>query len=170
MADEADGAGTITPEEEVLPEGIDDPQVLRAEIAKKDKAIRQIHARAIKAETLLKERTDKTEEPIINPTVPSQLGDRDYVDLRMQGYTAQDIVDIQKFGGMEALKDPNSLLSQGIKALRDQRLAEEAAAGTNQAGGEDQFREVNFSLPKNPSLKDLKGSLEKMEQALPHAD
>lgn len=123
---------------EVLPEGIDDPTVLRAELAKKDKAIRQIHARAIKAETLLKERTEKTE--VTNETTMSQESkpyeiNDEVVDLRLDGYSKDEVAWIMKNGGRKELDNSSSYTAIAINARREQTKAEQAANQTTDSAG-----------------------------------
>ncbi len=169
MSEQDNGAEATISEEEVLPEGIDDPMVLKAELAKKDKAIRQIHARAIKAETLLKERTEKPEkeETIINnPGVQED----ERLELRLDGYSKDEVGYIMANGGRKSLEDKNSYTAIAINTRREQLKAEEAASQTSSSGLSDVEKQVNLSLPKNPSVKDLKGSVEAMEKVLPHAD
>ena len=91
-------------------------------------------------------------------------------DLISKGYTKQDAEFIERNGGKAALADPNSHASLALKAIVDQRKAEQAATQTDQSGGEDSFRVTNFNIPKNASLTDLKKSIADMEKALPHAD
>lgn len=178
MSDEDTGAeATISDQTELdtLREGIDDPQVLKAQLAKEAEARRQITARAIKAERDLKELRDKppVQETVVSDIKPTPSNDDkiwEVADLIRQGYTKQDAEFLQSNGGKEALKDPNSYASVALKGIMDQRKAESAASQTDQSGGEDSLRAISFALPKNPTLADLKKSTADMEKALPHAD
>ena len=116
---------------DTLREGIDDPQVLRAQLAKEADARRQLTARAKKAEEELK--SVKTQaikaEPTIElstPPPPVSIND-EVVDLRLDGYSKQEVEWIMKNGGRKVLDDPNSLVSIAIKAQREQKAAESAA-------------------------------------------
>ena len=143
-----------------LPEGVDDPQVLRAELAKKDKAIRQIHARAIKAETLLKERAPEKETITTStPTGQVTLND-EVVDLRLDGYSKQEVEWIMNNGGRKVLDDPNSLVSIAIKAQREQLRAEQAADDTNSNVGLSEIeRKYTPEQLRNMPLKELEALL-----------
>lgn len=136
--EEKKAAEAISSEAEIetLPEGIDDPQVLKAEIAKKDKAIRQIHARAIKAETLLKERSKDSE--IINPPAPSLDINDEAVNLRFDGYSIEEVKWIMKNGGRKELENPESYTSIAINTRREQLNAEKAASQTQQSSGQSE--------------------------------
>lgn len=164
MADEADGAATTTAEEEIetLPEGIDDPMILKAEIVKKDKAIRQIHARAIKAETLLKERAPKNDEPIIQSSSPTQSQLDERVDLRLDGYNKEETEWIMQNGGRKSIEDTNSYVAIALNAKREQRQAEEAANGVSSTVGLSEIeRKYTPEQLRNMSVKEL-------EAILPH--
>lgn len=164
-AQDENGAEAISSEAEIetLPEGIDDPTVLRAELAKKDKAIRQIHARAIKAETLLKERTEKpevTNETTMTPESKAFEINDEVVDLRLDGYTKDEVAYIVKNGGRKELETPNSYLALAINARRDQLNAEKAASQTTDTANlsEVERKYTPAQLAAMP-LKDLEAIL-----------
>lgn len=177
MSDELNGAETTTSDEtqlDTLRETIDDPVVLKAQLAKEAEARRQLTARAKTAEAELKEakealiKKDESASSITNQ--PSTPVEDERLELRFQGHSKEDVDFIMANGGTKILENPNSIVSIALKAKSEQAKAEAAAAQTGQSSGEDQFRETNFNLPKDPSLKDLKASLALMEKALPHAD
>ncbi len=135
MAEQATGAeATISDQTELdtLREGIDDPQVLRAQLAKEAEARRQLTARAKKAEDEVKslKTTQIQAEPKIEitntPPPPVSIND-EVVDLRLDGYSKQEVEWIMKNGGRKVLDDANSLVSIAIKAQREQKAAENAA-------------------------------------------
>jgi hypothetical protein len=184
MSEQDNGAeATISDETQLdtLREGIDDPQVLKAQLAAEAEARRQLTARAKTAEAekkaALAELADlkgKNTTVTTESTISSSTTDTDKVwevaDLISKGYNKQDAEFIEKNGGKAALADPNSYTSIALKAMMEQRTAERAATQTDQSGGEDSFLAVNFNLPKNPTTADLKKSIADMEKALPHAD
>lgn len=157
-----------------LREGIDDPMVLKEQLKKEADARRQLTARAKKAEEDLKAereaRIKAEEKPQGDTTINNNSGsEEDRLELRFQGYTKEEVTYIMQNGGPKIMDDPNSLTAIAINTRREQLAAEKAAAGTNNSGGEDQFREANFSLPHTPTLSDLKKSVSEMEKVLPHA-
>lgn len=174
MSDQDNGAeATISDQTELetLREGIDDPVVLKEQLAKEAQARRQLTARAIKAETdlkALKTQSIKAESEPITTNAPVTEDER--LELRLDGYSKEEVNYIMANGGRTALQDKNSYTAIAITTRREQLKAEQAANQTGNAMGEDQYREVNFNIPKNPSFKDLKDSVAKMEQALPHAE
>lgn len=158
---------------ETLREGIDDPVVLKEQLRKEAEARRQLTARAKDAETKLKTEREariKLEEGKSDITSTSAPTEDERLELRLNGYSKEEVNYIMANGGAKVLEDKNSYTAIAINTRREQMKAEQAAGQTGEAGGEDQFREVNFNLPRNPSLKDLKDSLGAMEKALPHAD
>lgn len=180
MSEQDLGAEAIISDEtqlDTLREGIDDPQVLKAQLAKEAEARRQLTARARTAEEKSREleaQLAARPEPKAESDIKPEPMDTDakiweVADLIRQGYTKQDAEFLQSNGGKEALKDPNSYASVALKGVMDQRKAELAASQTDQSGGEDSLRKINFDLPKNPSVQDLKKSIGDMEKALPHA-
>ena len=179
MAEEATGAEAIISDEaqlDTLREGIDDPQVLKAQLAKEAEARRQLTARAKKAEDLAKTereariRAEESAKSNITNQTSSPIVEDERFELRMTGYSKSDVDFIMANGGSKVLEDPNNLVTIAVKARKEQLAAEAAASQTGTSGGEDRLSTVNFNLPRNASLKDLKGSLETMEKVLPHAD
>lgn len=179
MAEEATGAeATISDDTQLdtLREGIDDPVVLKEQLAKEAQARRQLTARAIKAETDAKserEKRIKAEESTVTTTTNTEdapKGEDERLELRLDGYSKEEVNYIMANGGRKSLEDKNSYTAIAINTRREQLKAEQAANDTQGKSGEDQFREVNFNLPKNPSVQDLKKSISDMEKALPHVD
>jgi hypothetical protein len=178
MSDKDTGADATTSDEtqlDTLREGIDDPQVLKEQLAREAQARRQLTARAIKAETeakSLREASIKAEEPEQSTTTKTDApGTEDErLELRLDGYSKEEVAYIMANGGRKVLEDKNSYTSIAITTRREQLKAEQAAGQTDTSGGEDSLRALNFNLPKNPNLNDLKKSISDMEKALPHAD
>ncbi len=178
MSEKDTGAeATISDQTELdtLREGIDDPMVLKAQLAKEAEARRQITARAIRAETELKavkaakvEVSDTSETTIKQDASPVTEDER--LELRLDGYSKEEVGYIMANGGRKALEDKNSYTAIAINTRREQLNAEKAASKTDSSGGEDNLRAIDFTLPRNPSMTDLKKSIGDMEKALPHAD
>ncbi len=164
---------TISDESELdtLREGIDDPVVLKAQLAKEAEARRQLTARAKKAEALAKElqtqgKPEVKSDPLqVNSPAPSD----EVIDLRLDGYSKEEVAYIMANGGRKALEDKTSFTAIAINTRREQLKAEQAASQTDVSGGEDSLSVANFKLPANPSAADLKKSIADMEKSLPHA-
>lgn len=175
MSNDNQGAEpTISDEQELdtLREGIDDPQVLKAQLAKEAEARRQLTARARKAEALAKElqAQQNKPEPKSEPLqAKSPAPDDEVIDLRLDGYSKEEVAFIMANGGRRALEDKTSYVAIAVNARRDQLAAEKAASQTDTSGGEDSLSVNNFRLPKEPSVHDLKKSIADMEKSLPHA-
>lgn len=177
MSDELNGTEATNSDEsqlDTLRESIDDPVVLKAQLAKEAEARRQLTARARDAETKLKTEREariKLEEgqtqTITNPPTPTE---DERLELRLNGYSKEEVNYIMANGGSKVLEDKNSYTAIAINTRREQLKAEQAANQTGSQGGEDSFREVNFNIPRNPTRQDLKTSIEAMEKVLPHAD
>lgn len=181
MEEENEVAEATSSEEEVetLNEGVDDPVVLKQQLEKEAQARRQITARAKKAEEERKKEREariKLEEQLnssksmdINKQTTTSPTEDERLELRFQGYSKDEVNWIMQNGGSKTLEDPNSFTSLAIKARREQAEAEKAAAGTQSSGGEDRYKEADFRLSPNASVKDIKKSIEEMEKTLPHA-
>ncbi len=161
---------------DTLREGIDDPVVLKAQLAKEAEARRQLTARAKKAEELAKTEREariRAEEAKPEPTIKNEdapKGEDERLELRLDGYSKEEVNYIMANGGRKSLEDKNSYTAIAINTRREQLKAEKAASDTQGKSGEDQFREVNFNIPRNPSVQDLKKSVTDMEKILPHVD
>lgn len=172
MSEQDNGTvATITDESELdtLREGIDDPMVLRAQLAKEAEARRQLTARAKTAEQDKREALTKLAQyeskQIINSETPPPMTLNDeVVDLRLDGYSKKEVEWIMLNGGRKVLDDPNSLVSIAIKAQREQLAAEQAASGANSDQGLSEIeRKYTPEQLRNMSVKDL-------EAILPHAN
>lgn len=144
-------------EEEVLeteeaPEGESaEERLLRLEEANK-----KLYARLKKAEQV------KKEAPA--PKITNNPGDMEdeRLELRLQGYSKEDVGFIMQNGGSAVLEDKNSLVSIAINAKREQARAEEAAdQTTNTTGMSEVERKYTPAQLKNMTAKEL-------EEILPH--
>lgn len=153
MTDQVNGTvATNTDEETELDLNLDDDTedviVLRERLAKAEEAKRQIHARALRAEKALKEK------PIIKDEF--QLND-EVVDLRLDGYTKDDVSFIMKNGGRKALEDKNSYTAIAINARKEQARAEaEANKVVDTTGMSEIERKYTPDQLRNMSLDELK--------------
>lgn len=106
---------------------VDDTEVLKAELAKKADAVRQLTARAKTAEEALK-KSKETREPqkISEPQADTKADYRDEVyDLRLDGYSREEAQFIMKNGGRKALEE-NAFVKVAIEKIREQKKAEQA--------------------------------------------
>ena len=180
MSVQLEGTGATISDDtqlESLREGIDDPVVLREQLRKEADARRQLTARAKNAEAQAKEAREalvraeeaSRKQPTPTTNTPTTTED-ERLEMRLDGYTKEEVNFIMANGGRSVLEDKNNYATIAIEARRTQLKAEQAASQTGRSSGEAQLQEANFRLPSNPSQKDLKASLEAMEKALPHAD
>lgn len=134
MSEQDTGTEAIISDEVVLdeiPEGIDDPQVLREQLSKEAQARRQLTARAIKAENELKELkplVERQKEVVSTATDDALWEVADYI---REGYTRQDVDFIARNGGRKALEDPKSHVSIALASMKAQRKAESEASKTS---------------------------------------
>jgi hypothetical protein len=168
MSEQDNGAEAINSEEVIieLPTGVDDPMVLREELAKQTEARRQILARAKRAEADLKAMREQGIRAEVKPdtTIKSEYTLNDeVVDLRLDGFSKQDVEFIMKNGGRKALEDKNSYTSIAINARKEQAKAEAAANKTVDTSGMSELeRKYTPEMMKNMTAKELKN-------ILPHA-
>ena len=152
MNEERDVVVTDTNEDMDLDLNLDDSEdvgALKEEIARLKEAKRQIHARALRAEK------EKKTAPPINKEEYS-LND-EVVDLRLDGYTKEDVSFIMKNGGRKALEDKNSYTAIAINARKEQARAEaEANKVVDTSGMSEIERKYTPEMLKNMSLDELK--------------
>lgn len=85
------------------------------------------------------------------------------VDLRLDGYTKQDVDFIMKNGGRKVLEDKNSYVSIAINARKEQARAEaEASKGVDTSGQSEFERKYTPEMLKNMTKEEL-------AKILPHA-
>ena len=135
-------------------------ETLRAELAKKDTAMKQILARARAAEELVKKsrETSKTVE------APKPSEDRDYrdevYDLRLDGYSRDEAQFIMKNGGRKSLEE-NTFVKVAIEKIREQKNAEKAIPDVDSGKSDIERKYTTEQLQKMP--------LDKLKELLPHA-
>lgn len=151
-------ADTIMTDEELELEleldGNEDTEALKAELEKKNKIIKQVLARAKKAEAKA-----KGESPKINNQQeqrPSLSIDDETLDLRLDGYTRDEVEFIARNGGRKALEDKNSYVAIALNTKREQERAERAASQTADTSGMSEFeRKYTPEMLANMSVAEL---------------
>lgn len=157
---------SVDDELETLREGIDDPMVLKDQLRKEADARRQLTARAKKAEEELKAEKLKNiqAEPTITTNEPSnskpyEIND-EVVDLRLDGYSKNEVTWIMQNGGRKALEDTTSYTAIAINAKREQNRAEQAASQTVETSGQSEIeRKYTKEQLTNMSVKELEAIL-----------
>lgn len=172
----ADSTLSVEAELDTLRAGVDDPMVLKAQLAKEAQARRALTARAIKAEDKLKEERERRVtleskyEPVTTNNQPSPVTEAkpyeindEIVDLRLDGYSKDEVKWILQNGGRKSLEDPNSFVSIAIKTKREQTRAEQAASAVADTSQMSEIeRRFTSEQLANMSVKEL-------EKILPHA-
>lgn len=154
---------TISSEEE---ENLDlddteDVEALKEQLQKERDARRQLTARAKRAEEALKT-APKPESPTLEANAEDKIND-EAIDLRLDGYSKDEVSFILKNGGRKAL-ETNSYVSTAINAMREQRKAEDEASKAKDTSGVTTFEK------KFPQDKLEKMSAEELAKILPHTD
>jgi hypothetical protein len=133
---------------------------LIAQVKKDAETKKQLHARAVKAEAKAKEIKPKDEQKIeTNNTPQGKLTVEERVDLRLSGYSPEEVNFIERNGGLNALKD--EVIVAAIEGIRAKKKSQEATPEGS---------------PKSPiykkySQQDLaKMSLEQLEKIIPRAE
>jgi hypothetical protein len=160
MAEEAIVTADTSADETVVLEettdGTEDVGTLREKLARAEEAKRQIHARALRAEKALKEK------PVPPVNKEYSLND-EVVDLRLDGYSKQDVEFIMKNGGRKVLDDKTSYVTIALNTKREQAKAEaEANKVTDTTGMSEIERKYTPEQLKNMPLAELK-------KIVPHA-
>ncbi len=155
----ADTGADGTAETEITATDTDDVGTLREKLAKAEEAKKQIHARAIRAEKALKEKGDGQ-----SSFTKEQGGlNDDVVDLRLDGYSKEDVAFIMKNGGRKVLEDKTSYVTIAINARREQAKAEaEANKVVDTSGMSEVERKFTVEQLKAMPTAELK-------KILPHA-
>lgn len=150
-------ADTIISDEELELEleldGNEDAEALKAELEKKNKIIKQVLARAKKAEAKAKAESS----PINNNQERSKLSiDDETLDLRLDGYTREEVEFIARNGGRKALEDKTSYVAIALNTKREQEKAERAASQTADTSGLSEFeRKYTPEMLANMSVAEL---------------
>lgn len=158
---------SVDDELETLRDGIDDPMVLREQLTKEANARRHLTARAKKAEEELKvyktkeiEAESTTTTSNESPNVNTYQINDEVVDLRLDGYSKDEVSWIMQNGGRKALEDTTSYTAIAINAKRDQQKAEQAASQTaDTAGLSEVERKYTQEQLSNMSVKELEAIL-----------
>ena len=149
-------------EADLTPTGKETLEELQQRLTNAEKAKKQILARARKAEEKLREfRPVESPKPAEAPNIDEKIWE--VAEMIQSGYTRSDAEFIQRNGGREALKDPNSYVSVALRTLQEQRKAESAASETTTSGLSEIERKYTPEQLKNMSIAEL-------EKILPHAD
>jgi hypothetical protein len=130
-------------------------------------------AEALKYKAMAYKYRIRAQEGVKTPPAPKPLAEAknpdidekiwEVAEMIQQGYTKADAEFIQKNGGREALKDPNSYVSVALKTLQEQRRAEAASSETNTSSGmTDIERKYTPEQLKNMTAEEL-------AKILPHA-
>jgi len=130
----------------------------KGDLLKEREARKQLTARAKKAEEALKKAKPDLQDNVEDKSV---LND-EAVDLRLDGYSREEVDFILANGGRDALAKPDSYVSIALRAKREQIKAEEAAAkakDTSQSTG---------TTKKYTRDQLEKLSSEELEKILPH--
>lgn len=109
-----------------LEPNIEDVEVLKAEVAKKNEALKQVLARAKSAEAKLKEVKTPVET---TPVVPAKEVNKgadfdDMLELRLQGHSKEAVDFIMKNGGVKSLDNP--FVKLAVSAIKEQSMAEKS--------------------------------------------
>jgi hypothetical protein len=101
---------------------------------------------------------EKPAETITTQSPPAStvtLND-EVVDLRLDGYSKQEVEFILRNGGRKSLEDANSFVSIAINTQREQRQAEQAASQVADTSGQSEIeRKYTPEQLRNMSVKEL---------------
>ncbi len=125
-----------------------DVDAIKAEAEKATQFAKQALARAKKAEAELK--TYKTTPPEQSKRTVVDIDEA--VDLRLDGYTKEEVSIIMQNGGRKALENP--VIKAGIEAVRTQRKAENAIPTQDTAKSEVERKHTKEQL-QNMSAEEL---------------
>jgi hypothetical protein len=122
--------------------------VLKEKLAKAEEAKRQLTARAKAAEETAK-KLKETSTPAPAPTPKDVKGyDLDEVtDLRLDGYSKEEVKFIMNNGGRKALED-NSFVKVAIEKIREQKKAEQAIPDMDSGKSEVERKYTQEQLSK----------------------
>lgn len=124
---------------------------------------KKLYERAKKAEADKKALADQLKNKPQEITRNEYTLNDEVVDLRLDGYTKQDVDFIMKNGGRKALEDKNSYTAIAINARKEQARAEaEANKVVDTTGMSEIERKYTPEMLKNMSVEELK-------KIVPHA-
>ena len=121
----------------------------------------QVLARAKKAEEALKKIKPITKQEDAQSS--QQTYTREQLNLRIDGYTDEEVEFITRNGGAKELANPNSLVAGVLKDRLTQRKAERAASQTSDSSGSSEVQ-VKYTVEQMNKM-----SLKELEAILPHA-
>lgn len=161
---------SVDDELETLREGVDDPMVLKEQLRKEADARRQLTARAKTAEQEKKDLLTKlaqyeSKEVTSQPaeSKPFEIND-EVVDLRLDGYSKEEVSWIMSNGGRKSLDDQTSYTAIAIAAKREQQKAEQAASQTTETAGLSEVeRKYTQAQLSQMSAKELEAILPRAE-------
>lgn len=157
-----DSSGDETIEETQETLDTEDVETLKVELEKERKARQQLTARAKRAEEALK-KAPKFDSPKLETKVEGATLD-EALDLRLDGYSKDEVSFILKNGGRKALEDNNSFVNIAVKTRREQAKAEDEISKAKDTAGISTFEK------KYPADKLAKMSAEEMAKILPHTE
>lgn len=137
----------------------DDAEILKAEIAKKDAIIKQVTARAHQAEAKLKNNSVATKETK-QPVDGNKEIFNDALELRLQGYSKEEVEFIIKNGGVKSVTD-NPFVKAAVETMKEQRKAEQSVSTTDTGKSEIETKFTPEQIAKM--------SVEELEKHLPHS-
>lgn len=154
------GADAIMSDEELELEleleDTEDIEALKSALAKEKLIKKQLLARAKKAEASNKK------PQIINKQEKSFTIDDETLDLRLDGYTREEVEFIARNGGRKELDNPNSLVAVALNTKREQKRAEDMASKTEDTSGLSEFeKKYTPEMMANMSAKELRDILPK---------
>jgi hypothetical protein len=137
-------------------------EALKEKLAKEQEARRQLTARAKAAEEALKKVKPSTPAPTPEPVDKKGYDLDEVTDLRLDGYSKDEVKFIMNNGGRKALED-NTFVKVAIEKIREQKKAEQAIPAEETGKSEierkytqEQLRNMSADelykiLPKAPS-------------------
>lgn len=155
------GADAIMSDEELELEleleDTEDIEALKSALAKEKLIKKQLLARAKKAEA------GNKKPQIINKTQEKGFTiDDETLDLRLDGYTREEVEFIARNGGRKELDNPNSLVAVALNTKREQKRAEDMASKTEETSGLSEFeKKYTPEMMANMSAKELRDILPK---------
>lgn len=138
----------------------DDAEILKAEIAKKDAIIKQVTARAHQAEAKLKSKDSVATKETKQPVDDNKEIFNDALELRLQGYSKEEVEFIIKNGGVKSITD-NPFVKAAVETMKEQRKAEQSVSTTDTGKSEIETKFTPEQIAKM--------SVEELEKHLPHS-
>ena len=136
-----------------LEPNIEDVEVLKAEIAKKNEALKQVLARAKGAEAKLKEVKAPVEAPNApKETISNGANFDDMLELRLQGHSKEAVDFIMKNGGVKSLDNP--FVKLAVSAIKEQSKAESSVKTVDSSKSEIEQKYTQEQL-HNMSAEEL---------------